>query len=1025
VSTVDGGAANVADIYPLAPLQEGLLFHHLLAQGGPDAYILPTVVEFDHPGRLHGFLEALQRVLDRHDIFRTAIVWEGLSQPVQVVWRHAALPVREVVAGGVDELLAAAGSTMDLGRAPLLDAHVAHRPGAPSLALIRVHHLVQDHIGLDVIMQEIRALLAGRGDSLPAPVPFRDFVAQARRGAGDQDHERYFAQLLGDVDEPTAPYGVLDVRGDGRAQLHAEVPFDAALTERLRRVAVTLGTSPATVLHVAWARTVAATSGRDDVVFGTVLFGRMSAGSAMARVPGPFINTLPVRLRTDQVGAAGAVAAMRIQLGDLLEHEHAPLATAQRASGVDPQAPLFTSLFNYRHNSAAPPPAVEEPGGIRVVFSQERTNYPLTVSVDDNGYDLRLSIEAVGPIDPAAIGRYLRTATDGLVTALETNPAEPLSRIGVLDQDERHRVLARCNDTEVARPAGTLVGLFADQVARSPDAVAVMGNGESLTYAELDARTGGLAAFLRGRGVGPETIVGVCLPRGVDLVVAVLAVLRAGGAYLPIDRSYPAERVALIVEQAQPVLVVTSEAGRAALPAGVPTVGVHERAPSVIPAGVRPEHPAYLIFTSGSTGRPKGVLVEHRSAVNLVRWATNRFGDGLAHVLATTSLNFDVSVFELFAPLLSGGTVEIVADLLSVTDPGRSWDVSLISAVPSAMSQVLLDGIRVRAGTVVLAGEALTDRALADIRSALPDAAVANLYGPTEFTVYATQWWAGPPGAGAPPIGVPIDNTRAYVLDRRLSPVPVGVAGELYLAGAGLARGYLGQAGLTAERFVANPYTTGTRMYRTGDLVVRNADGQLEYLGRTDDQVKVRGFRVELGEVEAALAGYPGVTQAAAAVHDGRIVGYVVARTEPTGWRDHLADRLPQYLVPAAVVRLDHLPRNRNGKLDRRALPAPDFAATSRSGRPPANAREAALCAAFAHVLGLESVNVDDNFFALGGHSLLAVRLISRIRTTLKVEVGLRDLFDAPTVAELAERLPADETNRPPLRPMRDEEGSR
>ncbi|MGI5041522.1 condensation domain-containing protein, partial [Streptomyces sp. JAC128] len=464
VTTVDGGAANVADVYPLAPLQEGLLFHHLLSEGGEDTYVMPTVVEFDTRERLDAFTRALQSVVDRHDIYRTSIVWEGLREPVQVVRRHAELPVTEVAldAAGEDpvqQLLAAGGGSMDLDRAPLIRLHAGRVPdGDRWLALVRIHHMVQDHTALEVMLAEVNAFLTGRADTLAEPLPFRNFVAQARAGVTTGEHERYFAELLGDVTEPTAPFGLVDVHGDGTGTTRARVLFGDELHTRLLDISRRLGASPATLLHLAWARVLAAVSGREDVVFGTVLFGRMNAGTGSDRVPGPFLNTLPVRVRTDELGVRAAVSAMRGQLAELLEHEHAPLTVAQQASGVQGDAPLFTALFNYRHNSGGSTTDVprirdERLDGIRRVFFEERTNYPLMVSVDDNGDRISLAVHAVAPIDPESVGRFLRTAAQNLVAALESALAAgldvPLSTVQILDDTARNQVLSEWNDSAV------------------------------------------------------------------------------------------------------------------------------------------------------------------------------------------------------------------------------------------------------------------------------------------------------------------------------------------------------------------------------------------------------------------------------------------------------------------------------------------------------------------------------------------------------------------------------------------------
>ncbi|MER5734017.1 condensation domain-containing protein, partial [Streptomyces sp. NPDC002138] len=513
VTTVEGGAANIADIYPLAPLQEGLLFHHLMADGGKDAYVMPTVVEFDSRERLDSFTEALQQVIDRHDIFRTAIVWEGLREAVQVVQRRAPLPVEVVRLDAQSDdltadLVAAGGSSMDLGRAPLIRVHAAAEPGTDRwLALVRVHHMVQDHTAMEVLLDEVDAFLTGRGAELASPLPFRTFVAQARGGVARAEHERYFAELLGDVTEPTAPFGLMDVHGDGADAVRLGIPLPTELSARVGELSRRLGASKATLMHLAWARVLATVSGRDDVVFGTVLFGRMNAGVGSDRVPGPFINTLPVRVRVNELGVLEAVAAMRGQLAELMEHEHAPLALAQQASGVAGDTPLFTSIFNYRHNAApanAPAPeeadAQENGGGIRLLFQRERTNYPLQVAVDDYGDSLGLSIDAVASLDPRAVGALVCTATNGLVTALEQaldgGADLPLSTVPVLDDVERRRVIELWNDTAVDVAPLTLPELFEARVAETPDAVAVDFEGVEVSYGELDARANRLARHL-------------------------------------------------------------------------------------------------------------------------------------------------------------------------------------------------------------------------------------------------------------------------------------------------------------------------------------------------------------------------------------------------------------------------------------------------------------------------------------------------------------------------------------------------
>nr|WP_073813029.1 non-ribosomal peptide synthetase [Kitasatospora sp. CB01950] len=1065
-----GGAANVADIYPLAPLQEGLLFHHLLADGGEDTYVLPTVLEFDAPARLDAFAAALQQVIDRHDVLRTAVLWEGLREPVQVVWRRAVLPVVEVepdTAGdelpadpgeAARALLARVGVTMDIGRAPLVDLHVAARPDGRRLVLLRMHHLVQDHTALAVILDEVRAFVAGRGAELPAPLPFRDFVAHALAGADTGTHERFFARLLGDVTEPTAPYGLLDVRGDGAALVRRTVTVEPRLAEQLREVARRAGASPATVLHVAWARVLATVSGRGDVVFGTVLFGRMNSGTGSDRVPGPFMNTLPVRALVAGGGALAAVRAMRGQLADLLEREHAPLVLAQRSSGVPGDAPLFTTLLNYRHNpgrSQGDGDGQSSSGrldGVTTVFTHERDNFPLSAAVDDDGDRLQLSVDALDPIDPSVVVAQLHAVLAHLVPALEAaldgGRDRPLNSIDVLDRAEQQRLLVDWNDTAAEAVTATLAEVFEAQAAATPDATALVFGDLRVSFADLDARANRLARHLVALGVVAESVVAVLLERSLTSLVAMLAVLKSGGVYLPVDSDHPVDRVVAMLADSAPAVVVADAVTAAAAATGGATVLLPD-APdtaallAALPSGPLrpgerpaplPAHPAYVIYTSGSTGRPKGVLVPHAGLSNLYAGhranVVARAGRRM-RVALTASLSFDTSWDEVLW-MAAGHELHLVPDDVrrdarALVRHVRDAGIDVMDLTPTHAEQLvehgLVDDPDRRPAVVLLGGEAAGPALWERLRAA--DGVLCyNLYGPAECSVDAL--WADAADSAHPLIGRPMANSTSYVLDGALRPVAVGTVGELYVGGTGLARGYLGRPELTAERFVACPFEQGARMYRTGDLVRRDADGRLEYLGRADEQVKIRGFRIEPGQVQEVVAAHPGVAQAAVVAREDTpgekcLVAYVVSaepgsdRQLPALVREFTSDRLPHYMVPAAVVVLPALPRNVSGKLDRAALPAPDSGAPADAGRGPATPQEEILCGMFAQVLGLPSIGVDDNFFALGGHSLLATRLVGRVRTALGVELPLRTLFEAPTVAGLAARLDGTRAARAPL----------
>ncbi|WP_327111011.1 amino acid adenylation domain-containing protein [Streptomyces sp. NBC_01341] len=674
---------------------------------------------------------------------------------------------------------------------------------------------------------------------------------------------------------------------------------------------------------------------------------------------------------------------------------------------------------------------------------------------------------------------FLAARLTRVLEAVTANPSQSISRVDVLDGDESRRVLTEWNDTDRHLPQATVPDLVQAQVARTPDAVAVVGEDVQLSYAEVDERSSRLARLLIGRGVGPETLVGVLMERSCDLIVTLLAVLKAGGAYVPLDPEYPVARIVDTLHDAAPAAVVTTsqfanqfrtgpdgvatddgfdqglwivlddpqtETELARLDAGAVT-DTDRRNPLL------PQHPAYVLYTSGSTGRPKGVMVPHHGVANLLAWLQSKLGlSSSDRVLQKIPFGFDASVPELFWPLLEGAAVVLARpgghrDPQYLADLITREQVTVAQFVPS-MLDVFVQSVDAAECTslraVICGGEPLSP-ALRDRFDAALGVPLHNQYGPTEATIAVTAWSCDAERDGSVvPIGRPADNTRVFVLDDMLRPVPAGVAGELYLAGAQLARGYLGRAALTAQRFVACPFgKPGERMYRTGDLARWTTQGTLEYLGRADDQVKIRGFRIEPGEIEAALTEHPAVAQAAVIVRedtpsDQRLVAYLVPThttdnnphnsLDTTAVRAFTTQRLPHHMVPSALVILDTLPLTANGKLDRKALPAPDHTTTTTNTdtrRGPTTVREEILCTVFADILDLPTVGIDDNFFDLGGHSLLATRLVSRIRSLLGVEISIRDVFTAPTVAGIARRLDASgrQTDSSVLLPFRSRGG--
>ncbi|HYH79478.1 MAG TPA: amino acid adenylation domain-containing protein, partial [Longimicrobium sp.] len=1039
VAGVPGGALNVQDIYPLAPLQEGFLFHHLLSEEG-DPYLVSGMTEFDTRARLERYLVALQAVVDRHDILRTAVAWEGVREPVQVVWRHATLPVEEVeleaeaedAAGELWRRFDPRRYRMNLGRAPLLRVCIAEdRARGRWLLLLQKHHVTGDHESVEVLQEEISAYLRGLESELPAPLPFRNYVAQARLGANRKEQERFFSGMLKDVEEPTAPYGMLDVWRDGHGTGEARLPFTDDLSARLRRRARALGVSAASLCHLAWAQVLARLSDRQDVVFGTLLFGRMQGGEGVDRVMGPFINTLPVRIGVGEEGVEAAVRRTHALLAELLRHEHASLVLAQRCSGVAAPAPLFTSLLNYRYSGARAGPEAGQPKeGVQGIRAQERTNYPVVLAVDDRGEGFSMVAQVAAPAEAEQVCRLMHTALERLVEALELSPGRPIGSIDVLPEAERRQVVEEWNRTDAEYPAHFPIHrLFEEQAERTPDATAVSFAGAALTYAALDRAANRLANHLRRRGVRPETRVGICLERGPELVVAILAVLKAGGAYVPLDPAYPAERLAFMLADSGAPLLLT----RLPLPEGLPPHAaevvcldadrerIEAESAQAPAAGVLPENLAYVIYTSGSTGRPKGVLVQHRSLANLLAATCEAFGVREGDVMpALASYAFDIWLFEALLPLTSGGAVRLVERERVLDVPAlleEIADATLVHAVPALMRQVVqaecerprLSGLR----RAFVGGDRVPADLLAEMREALPGAEAHVLYGPTEGTILASAHPVPADGiVEGHPIGRPLGNVRLYVCDASGSPQPAGVPGELLIGGAGVARGYLCRPAMTAERFVPDPFSVegGARLYRTGDRARWRADGTLQYLGRLDFQVKVRGFRIELGEIEAVLRGHESVTDCVVVVRedvpgDRRLVAYVVGGVEAGGLREHLRRSLPEYMLPAAYVVLEALPLTSNGKLDRKALPSPEYAAGADRYVAPRTPVEEVLAEIWAEVLRLERVGVEESFFDLGGHSLLATRVVSRVRDVFAVELPLRAIFEGPTVAELAGRV--------------------
>ncbi|MFI9325871.1 amino acid adenylation domain-containing protein [Kitasatospora aureofaciens] len=1083
---------------PLSFAQRRLWFLAQL-EGRSATYNLPVVLRLTGVVDPAALEHALRDVIGRHEVLRT-VFREADGEPYQhiheldgLAW---GLETTSVAPGELGaEVTRASSYPFDLAAELPIRAWLFSTAPDDHALVVTVHHIAGDGWSMVPLARDLSTAYTARRegkepDWAPLAVQYADYALWQR-------------DLLGgpaDADSLMARQVDYWRRALGGAPEELELPFDrprpavatyqghtatfelsAEMHGRLLKVAREQGVTVFMLVQAALAVLLSRLGAGTDIPIGAATAGRTD--EALDDLVGFFVNTLV--LRTDLSGNPTFAEVLgRVRETGLNAYAHQDVPFERLVEELAPERslsrhPLFQVMLTVQNVARG---ALDLAGlaAERVSAGDQAAKFDLDLSVgelfDAEGRPAGLTGSVIGAadlFDPGSVRRF----AGRLVRVMEQMAADPSTRLGavdVLDPEERRRLLVEWNATAAPQVLNSplVPELFAARVAQAPGAVALVDEGLAVTYAELDERANRLARLLVSRGAGPDRTVAVCVPRGPELIAALLAVLKTGAAYLPLDAEYPAARTAFMIDDCAPVCAVAVRETATALPSGLPVVVLDEPATAVDlsvrdagpvtdtdrPAPLHPGHAAYVIYTSGSTGRPKGTVIPHSAMVSQVLWVKDFFGLGPAdRLLQFASVSWDPHVEDIYPVLLAGGSLLIPrdpagrlpelmrspvgAELTMVGVPTGYWHelVAAGDAIdwPAKLRVVNVGGDAMRRHSLALWLERHGDR----VR-------LSNTYGPTEATVNSTATFVTSLERDDPAIGRPVRNTRAYVLDAGLRPVPTGVEGELYLAGAQLARGYRGRPDLTAERFVACPFEAGgRRMYRTGDLARWNADGTLTFLGRADHQVKIRGFRIELGEVQAAVESHDAVLQAAVVARedrpgDKRLVAYLVAApggrddaSESTvaAVRAHLAGRLPAHMVPAALVVLDRLPLTANGKVDHRALPEPDLTAGPGTGRPPATELERTLCSAFAEVLGLESVGVDGDFFRLGGHSLLVVRLVSRIRAASGREVPLRLVFEAPTVARLAVRLgertaenvASKKSARPVLRPMRKQEESR
>ncbi|WP_405776260.1 amino acid adenylation domain-containing protein [Streptomyces sp. NBC_00859] len=1057
---------QLEDVLPLTPLQAGMLFHALYDSRAVDVYTAQFVFDLEGPVSAPALHAAVGGLLRRHANLRVGFLHEDLDEPVQAVAAEVPVPLEELdlsVADGTDTVeqrlaaFLAADRTrrFDLSTPPLMRFTLVRTAPQRYRLVMTSHHILLDGWSMPLLVRELFELYAHRGDdsTLPRVAPYRTYLAWLAQ----QDHSAAldtWRTALAGIEAPTLLAGRRGADATGAGELPETLVLDlgAATTHRLRETARAHRLTLNTLVQGAWGLVLAHLTGRPDVVFGTTVSGRPPEVPGIESMVGLFINTVPVRL-SPVPGESLAALMTRLQeeQGRLLGSQHVGLTEIRGVTGLDELFDTLAVFENYPMDAEALRTAQQQLPGIAVTgFSgTDAAHYPLTLTIAP-GDSLRITFGHRA----AALGRDEVARTVARVRRLLTEMAQGLDRradtVPVLLDGERETLISQGRGAELVLPEGgmSVPEAFARQAARHPDAPAVSGAGEQLSYRQLQLASDELAGCLVGLGTRAEDGVGVLMGRSAALVTASLAALRAGAAYVPLDPRWPAERLGRVAGVAALRTLIVDGTTRAhpwvrALGPDVAVLTVDTAGrvgqgapatPGALPAVTGGARLAYVMFTSGSTGLPKGVGVTHADITALA--ADRTWDDGVADaVLLHSAYVFDASTFEIWAPLLNGGSVVVAPD--GPLQPAVLRDLAARHGVTAAFLTTALFNVIAETdpgalGLLRLAaagGEAAAPGVHQRVAAAHPDTTVLNIYGPTETTTFATLHRVRPEGApgSVPPIGRPLDGVRAHVLDAAMRPVPAGAEGELYVAGAGVARGYLGQPALTATRFVADPFDrAGGRMYRTGDLVRRTADGTLHYVARADQQIKLRGHRIEPAEIEAALLTDPSVRAACVMVRedlpgDRTLTAYVVPAPghtpEPGLLAAHLGRRLPAYMVPAAIQPLDALPLTGNGKVDRAALPAP-AAAPGAPGRPPHGAHEEILAGLFADVLGVARVGSDDNFFTLGGHSLLATRLVGRVRTALGTETEIRTLFENPTVAALAAALKdAGRPARPALVP--------
>ena len=1039
---------------PLSPAQERLWFLEQINPGDASGTISRAI---KITGLLkHELIErALQAIVNRHESLRTTFATNQLhslrdSKPVQLIASNRTVevpvidlshePVNDRVTKGRDLAQAAAQQPFDLTLGPLVRVSLFRLGEREHVLLLSLHRIVCDDSSLQILIGELWSAYGAFANECEwsncAPhIQYADYASWEAKQEDETTDRALDYWRVSLREAPTVIELPTDRSRPAVRSWHGDsvwIKLENELVEKLRAIGAAEGADLSLVLLSAFKVLLARCSRQENLVVGYTVSNRRNAETK--HLIGPLDSFLSVRtyLSGDPTFLDLLSRAQAATIEGLAHF--VPFEKMLQKLELEPSlsyAPVFQVSFDFQQTNP-----VIEASGLKLedfVFEDGVARFDLAIHVFQNSSHLncrfRYSTDLFDRSTIERFGSHFKTVLQEIVR----NPEQRVCALTLLTEGERRQILVDWNNTETEAANQCIPELFESQVDLTPERIALTVEASQLTYRELNRRSNQLAHYLKERGVGPEVLVGVCVKRSLDMVVGLLGILKAGGAYVPLDPAYPTDRLDFMLKDSGATLLLTQQSIGLRIGESIAEVVCLDTDWPVISKGcdenlaTKPgaENLAYVIYTSGSTGKPKGVAIEHRSAASLIAWARELFSEKeLSGVLASTSICFDLSVFELFLPLSCGGKVLLANDILQLINLPSRNDVKLINTVPSAMVELLrLGGVPESVQVVNLAGEPLQPSLVDDIYKQTRVKRVFDLYGPSEDTTYSTFAVRIPQGPAT--IGRPISNTRVYLLDERLQPVPIGVAGELHLAGAGLARGYFNRPQLTATAFIPDPFNTNApgRLYRTGDLARYRADGKIEYLGRIDNQVKIRGFRIELGEIESVLREHSSVRDVSVVATQEKLIAYIVPSIKPpievgrlwSDLRGLVRSKLPEYMLPAVFVELDALPLTTNGKVDRRALPTPD------ETRPdleqayvgPRDLLEEQLVALWASVLQLKSVGIRDNFFELGGNSLLAARLFAQIENHLGKHLPLATLFQFPTIDQLANFLRDADMSRP------------